>query len=439
MRGVLKKIISNQLAKTSLFLLFLQIFTLIISTLGNFYIAKIYPSAAEFGEYNFYFSLITTFGYSAVFGMDAFILKENTYLIHQKKISNSKSLIYSSFRIVVIFSFFISVCLWLYFYITSKFYVLNISIVCLGVFIAALLSYFIYLLRSLGQISIATILDQNGKVWSFYLILIFLYCFLHFDHQLNIGILSFVLALSLCLLVAYFYWLKEKNQNYKHLEVDSSLYTNSYLLKAGFWFFLFDLSGNFSLNIDVFIAEKFYSDTFLGYFSFYKKLSQLPFIAIMLLGSVYQNKYIQLYHDNDFKNLQKYIYATNRFIFGISLLGAIVFLVLFYKVEFIQILFNQLFFKYMSYSYLLLFLVLVELILSLFGPNILFMSMVNLEKESILICILHIIIFFVLCFIFKNFSGENSFLYSYIFSRVIKNFLSWKIIKSKLGINFFVI
>lgn len=427
-------ILQNKLAKASAILVVIQGLTLIVSMLGNILLAKIFPTVASYGEYTYYFTLITTFGYSAVLGLDMFLLKENTLLIKEQNWDKSAELKKKSIFLTLISSFILACLVITYKTHFFRLFTINYLLVGLGIVLSAYLVIITYILRSTGEIWKSNFWDQSGKVLIFYGFVFVLNYFFEFN-EINVGIFSFLLALIVCILIIQFNVQSAENQNNKL----HNSYTYQFLLKSGFYFFLFDIIGNFSLNMDVFLLEEISNNSFLGGFTFYKKLSVIPFMAISIVGTILQSKYVTMYLENNVSKTQSFILKSNRILVAISLFLV---LAMFLTVNMLPI-FNVDFFKYFSnyesYRYMLNILVIGELLCSVFGPNIQFMIMVDLEKQSIVIQLLHMIVYILLSLILFNFYGEVGYIYAYVSAKIVKNCLCWWIIKQKTQISFFIV
>lgn len=434
MSEIFKRLIGNKLAKASLVLIFIQVFTLFISFGGNIYLANIYDDPSGFGEFNYYFSLITTLGYSASFGLDTFLLKKNTELQLTNDHSSIKELLIKSLHVTIVFSLLVAIVLFLCISkLTTEINVIHIW-VCFGVFFTALLTLRSCALRSLGGTVMGNFFSQSGKTWFFY-IFVLLLSFVWLGLEFNLGVIAFVIA-TLCSWLGVEYFLLKK--------VDTKIapgnnYTYLALLKLGFYFLLFDLVGNFSMNVDIFMIEKLSTNFYLGNYAFYKKLCMIPFMAVAVVGAVLQPKYIEMFHSEQKLELQSFVRKSNFFLFLFSVVVSICLIFLFFNLKHLHIVFAQFFHKYEQYQSYLWYFSAIEIVCALFGPNLLFMAMLGMEKVSVYLEGAFIVGLLFLSLLFVHLFGNEGFIISYGICKLLKNILAWFWIKKKTDISFFIV
>lgn len=427
MLSLITRVIENKLAKASLVLVIIQGITLVASFFGNILLAKVFHTAAGYGEFNYYFSIITTLGYSATFGLDTFIIKKNTELT----LAGSNAVIYEVIRKSLIVTLCCSFTIATITYMgLSRFMTQcthNHLLVFLGIIITGVLVIRSFSLRSIGELIYSNFFNQSAKTLIFYIVVLIVYTLWSFDY-VNVGVLCFVVASIICFLSVEFLY-------HKYAE-KTVLFSNSlsykHLLISGLPFFIYDLLGNLSQNIDIFVVEYLSNDYLLGNYSFYKKLSLIPFLAISVVGSVLQTRYIELFNiDNE--ALQRLIFKSNKLIVIFSLIGCI-FIIMAYHLYF-----EQYFLQYAGFEYFMYVLCASEIICATFGPNTYFMLMLNMEKISVVINILFITLMVLLGVVFYEIVGVDAFLISYALCRIGKNVMTWFYIKKRTQISFFVL
>ena len=433
MSSLITQLIKNKFAKASLVLVLIQAFTLIISFFGNILLAGIYKEPSGFGAFNYYFSLITTFGFSACFGLDTYLLKKNTELRISGDLGSISSLISKSYRITLISSMMLAIVV--VGSITDLFtHASSIHlIVGLGIIFTAILVVRSYALRSLGELMFSNFFNQSGKTLLFYVFIVVFYL-TQCHGSLNIGIISFIAATIVC-------WLCIEVKLYKRrlpYTVQHDGYTYKYLLAAGFPFFIYDVVGNIASNVDIFYIEKTVGHHFLGIYSFYKKISSVPFIALAVVGSVIQTQYLEVYKKHDTIKLQQMVFKTNRLLLGFSVLATISILLCYYVFSTNIEIFQSAFSKYRGYESCLYILCVGEVLASAFGPQNYFMLMLGYEKASIVIDIMFCIGIILLGWMFFHLWGYTGFASAYLICRIVKGCVIWLHIKRHSGISFFV-
>lgn len=433
MLGFITKIIENKFAKTSLVLVGIQGLTLVVSFFGNILLAGIYASPAGFGEFNYYFSIITTIGYSAAFGLDTYLLKKNTELSLLDDRKGIAELIRKSSLVTLAFSVIAALVIcglmsWGFTKLTSTHVYVAVGILFTGLLVVRSFS-----LRSLGELLYSNLFNQSAKTLIFYGFVLVIH--LVFSAlQANIGVVSFVYASIACwfcievLLLQKKWWQEGYSHQFQYIS----------LIKLGFPFFVYDLIGNLAVNIDVFMIEKLSNHFFLGNYSFYKKLSYIPIMVIVVVGTVLQTKYLEMYERGDFKNLQRTIFNTNRMIFAFAILASLFLIGMFYVFSKHIPAFQSFFAQYLGFEHYLYLLCCSEVLCAAFGPNNYFMLMLGMERLSVVINIAFCLMMVVLCALLFYVCGNIGFLIAYMVCRLGKNLACWYFIEKRTGISFFI-
>lgn len=433
MLNFISRIIENRFAKTSLILVVIQGLTLIVSFFGNVLLAGIYKNPAGFGEFNYYFSIITTLGYSVTFGMDTYILKKNTESHHHQDNSGIAEIVGKSLRITLLFAVGSAMVLLV---VNTKFFTffkLNDLYLALGIIFSGLLVMRSYTLRSFGELLYSNLFNNSIKTLMFYLFVVIV-CALPFDFDINIGVMAFVLATIACWLCIEFLLIRWN----KSQVVSSNLLSYRYLLSIGAPFFMYDLVGNFAVNIDIFLIEFAGNEYLLGQYSFYKKLSMIPFMAIAIVGTVLQTRYLEVYQNQDRTILQKMVSKTNRWTFVFALLSCIGLIVCFSVMSRQIHFFRDYFAQYYGYEHFLYILCAGEVLCSAFGPSNYFMLMLGLEKAAVVIDVFFVGLLVLLGLVLVYYIGYVGFGWAYVIARVLKNIFMWLYIKKKAQISFFI-